>query len=298
MEQNKVGLIQTDTAIVQPSAGVDAKQFLNMQNDNTSGRFYCDALFDHSINGVIGSVIPHLITLIGFSEFGKSTFVASVYHELMTNGCIGEYQFVDSDTYAGFERRAHVRNAKINPEKRLSRTTHLEGYFLSMVFTRNNEDKKLIISDRSGETYLKVYTSDLSAVKQDIALINSPHIIFFIDTSVLMNDADFLSFKDSFGMLLSRMHQAEVFVNNKILDIIFNKTDQLITDELKSTFEENAKSIKQMIAEHGVLNKEFCIVSNRMIANEDLKGVLEYMVSSCDIFKEDIIEDVDWVHHF
>jgi hypothetical protein len=298
MEQNKIDLIQTDSPKTQSSAGVNAESFLSSQKEGSSSRFYCDALYDYSINNVIGSLVPHLITLVGFSEIGKSTFVSSMYHELMINGCIGEYQFIDSDTFAGFERRAYVRNAKISPERRLARTTNQEGYFLTMEFIKGHEQKKLIISDRSGETYQKVYTSDLNAVKKDVALINSPHIIFFIDVSSLMNDTEFLSFKDSFGLLLTRMQQADVFVNRKTLDILFNQSDKLVTDKQKKIFEENAVTIKQMIKEHGNISQEFNIISNRMVDNEGLNNVFKYMVSSCDAFNEDVVENVDWVSSF
>lgn len=298
MEQNKRDLIQPDTHETLSAAGVDAEQFLSSQKEGSFGRFYCDALHDHSINETIGSVVPHLITLVGFSEIGKSTFVSSMYHELMTSGCIGEYKFVDSDTFAGFERRSHVRNARITPENRSARTTNQDGYFLTMEFVRGTEKKKLIISDRSGEMYQNVYTSDLNAVKKDVALINSPHIIFFIDTSVLINDTEFLSFKDSFGLLLTRMQQAGVFVNSKTLDVIFNKSDKIDTENLRKIFEENSVTIKQMIKEHGSISQEFCIISNRMVDNEELKCVFRYMVSSCDDINKVVVEGVDWVSLF
>ena len=68
--------------------------------------YYADALNDNNVNEIIGDEIPHVIILIGFPEYGKSTFVASLYHKILTDGKIGKYKFIDSDTLVGFERRA------------------------------------------------------------------------------------------------------------------------------------------------------------------------------------------------
>lgn len=78
---------------------------------------------DENINDILGDYNTHLVTLVGFSEVGKSTFVASLYHEFMCTGEIDGYKFIDSDTYVGFERRAYIRNESLKlprgiPERR------------------------------------------------------------------------------------------------------------------------------------------------------------------------------------
>lgn len=90
-------------------------------------------------NDVLGDCDTHLITLVGFSEVGKSTFVASLYHKVMSTGEIDGYKFIDSDTYIGFERRAYIRNEDLKTSKRNSRTTTLEGQFLTLTLTKNEK---------------------------------------------------------------------------------------------------------------------------------------------------------------
>ena len=44
-----------------------------------TSQFYCDAMNDGNINMVLNNVKPELIVLMGFSDYGKSTFVGSLY---------------------------------------------------------------------------------------------------------------------------------------------------------------------------------------------------------------------------
>ena len=50
------------------------------KHDVNTAQYYSDALTDENINKVLGNYDTHLVTLVGFSEVGKSTFVASLYH--------------------------------------------------------------------------------------------------------------------------------------------------------------------------------------------------------------------------
>lgn len=85
-------------------------------------KYYGDALNDTNINELVGDEIPHVVILVGFPKYGKSTFVASLYHKVLTTGCVGDYIFVDSDTLAGFERRAQVRDIELKINDRIDRT--------------------------------------------------------------------------------------------------------------------------------------------------------------------------------
>ena len=77
-----------------------------------NSQFYCDAMNDGNINMVLNNVKPELIVLLGFSDYGKSTFVGSLYHYLLKTGSIDGYELYDSDTFSGFERRFYLRNIK------------------------------------------------------------------------------------------------------------------------------------------------------------------------------------------
>lgn len=251
---------------------------------------------DENINDVLGDYNTHLVTLVGFSEVGKSTFVASLYHKLMCTGEIDGYKFIDSDTYVGFERRAYIRNESLKTSKRNSRTTTLEGQFLTLTLSKNDKISKLIISDRAGETYKKSYKSNLSDVKQDKGLINSHHIIFFIDSSSINNEDDYSDFCDDFQLLLSRMASAEVFKVPKEYDIIYNKLDLIQTDEIKELYKKQSQDLEnKMKADYGItISNTFEIIANDM-KDSGLNDVFMYLVNKLNSHTGYQYKESNWV---
>ena len=100
----------------QDESGKKISEYSGQSKKN--GTFYGDALNDSNINNIVGESQPHVVVLVGFPKYGKSTFVASFYHAVMTTGQIGKYKFVDSDTLVGFERRAKKKTV---PQSSVSR---------------------------------------------------------------------------------------------------------------------------------------------------------------------------------
>ena len=261
-----------------------------------AAQYYCDSLTDENINDVLGDYNTHLVTLVGFSEVGKSTFVASLYHKLMCTGEIDGYNFIDSDTYVGFERRAYIRNESLKTSNRNSRTTTLEGQFLTLTLSKDNKINKLIISDRAGETYKNSYTSNLSDVKQDKGLINSHHIIFFIDSSSVNNEDDYSDFCDDFQLLLSRMASAGVFKVPKEYDIIYNKIDLNQTDDIKELYKKQSQDLEnKMKVDYGInISRKFEIVANDM-KDQGLGDVFKYLVNTLDSHTNYQYKESNWV---
>lgn len=262
-----------------------------------SSPFYNDALDDNLINNVITCGI-HFIALIGFANVGKSTFVASLYHKVMCEGVLSDYDFIDSDTFTGFERRAHVRNAKLKSSNRNIRTSQQEGHLLSLEFVNNyGLHRKLVISDRSGETYQTNYTNSINSVKSDKSLINCKHLIFFINAETLIDDGDYLGFEDTFGTLLRQFVSANIISESKQFDIIFNKIDKVDSDLKKEKFDKNSKDIVNLIESYSKtkINKSFFITANRMNNNENLCNVFRYFVHCCFMQKQIENKRVDWV---
>lgn len=213
MEKNNLDkslLLEGDASEAVVSSMQKTAQVLDKQPKNDR-RFYCDALDDGNVNQVVKDVVPHVVTFLGFAEFGKSTFVGSLYHYLMANGVIGDFTFYDSDTFSGFERRTYIRNAKLAGVKRSLRTTEIDGYYLSLHFERDGHHFQLVLSDRSGETYDKHYISDAANISADKGLKNSKHLVFFIDSTVFIDIEKRLHFENLFKKLLSRMKSSEIF---------------------------------------------------------------------------------------
>ena len=285
--------------ILESLAGVAQLKHDNFIKDDAIeniAQYYCDSMTDENINDVLGDYNTHLVTLVGFSEVGKSTFVASLYHKLMCTGEIDGYNFIDSDTYVGFERRAYIRNESLKTSNRNSRTTTLEGQFLTLTLSKDDKINKLIISDRAGETYKNSYTSNLSDVKQDKGLINSHHIIFFIDSSSVNNEDDYSDFCDDFQLLLSRMASAGVFDVPKVYDIIYNKIDLNQTDEIKELYKKQSQDLEnKMKVDYGIdISSKFEIVANDM-KDQGLGDVFKFLVNTLDSHTNYQYEESNWV---
>ena len=285
--------------ILESLAGVAQLKHDNFIKDDAIeniAQYYCDSMTDENINDVLGDYNTHLVTLVGFSEVGKSTFVASLYHKLMCTGEIDGYNFIDSDTYVGFERRAYIRNESLKTSYRNSRTTTLEGQFLTLTLSKDDKINKLIISDRAGETYKNSYTSNLSDVKQDKGLINSHHIIFFIDSSSVNNEDDYSDFCDDFQLLLSRMASAGVFDVPKVYDIIYNKIDLNQTDEIKELYKKQSQDLEnKMKVDYGIdISSKFEIVANDM-KDQGLGDVFKYLVNTLDSHTNYQYKESNWV---
>ena len=102
------------------------------------GDFIGEALGDdEKINSLMSTNKPEIIVLVGFVGYGKTSFVASCYNLLLTEGKIGSYTFYDSDTLTGLERRVYLRRVSeqyddITPQTR--RTIRGEPHLLTFHF--------------------------------------------------------------------------------------------------------------------------------------------------------------------
>lgn len=268
-----------------------------IENSVLTSRYYCDALNDESINNVLGGTESRLITLVGFSEVGKSTFVASLYHKFMANGEVNGSKIVDSDTFVGFEKRAYVRNEAFKTIKRNARTTMTEGQFLTLTLSKNGKKKKLIVSDNAGEKYKNTYVDNQAEVNKDKGLVNTRHIIFFIDCSVLNDDDEYMDFYDKFQLLLSRMSTAGVFDVQKTYDIIYNKIDTNDTEEKKETYKTNRINFEnKLVTEFNIkVSNTFETISNDM-KDDGMARTFDYIVGLLEeVSSINRHSDVNWV---
>lgn len=268
-----------------------------IENSVLTSRYYCDALNDESINNVLGGTESRLITLVGFSEVGKSSFVASLYHKFMANGEVNGSKIVDSDTFVGFEKRAYVRNEAFKTIKRNARTTMTEGQFLTLTLSKNGKKKKLIVSDNAGEKYKNTYVDNQAEVNKDKGLVNTRHIIFFIDCSVLNDDDEYMDFYDKFQLLLSRMSTAGVFDVQKTYDIIYNKVDTNDTEEKKETYKTNRINFEnKLVTEFNIkVSNTFETISNDM-KDDGMASTFDYIVGLLEEASSiNRHSDVNWV---
>lgn len=261
--------------------------------------YYADALNDNNVNEIIGDEIPHVIILIGFPEYGKSTFVASLYHKILTDGKIGKYKFIDSDTLVGFERRALIRKLETHVKERIDRTPVYADYFLSLLFeNEENHDKtKIVISDRSGEAY-KEYTTSESAINGDKALKYASHIVFFLDATKIASD-DFYDTLNDLRQLVTRMYNYGVFNTNKVIDIVYNKIDRIDQNSTEA-FNANKDIIERIITQRTKINESFKINSKSIVNNSELNSFFQHLIDVVQR-EQEITEDaqikLNWINN-
>lgn len=185
--------------------------------------FYGEAKSDNDVNDLQGDDRPLVISVIGFPECGKSTFVSSIYHLCMTRGCIGSFKFYDSDTLIGFEKRALIRHIKTDVQNRNLRTQVYENPFLSLSFL-NAEGKKakIVISDRSGETYEK-YKDKAGLASCDVGLTNANVIVLLVDAHKF--ESSLVNEQKRLRAFLGRLKNEGIFKDGVQFFLVMNKMD-------------------------------------------------------------------------
>lgn len=266
---------------------------LEQQNES----YYGEALNDINVNDLVDDTIPHVVILVGFPEYGKSTFVSSFYHAVMKNGRIGKYEFVDSETLLGFERRAHIRREEIRVKKRLDRTPIYANYFLSLVFVNKETGRKvkLVLSDRAGDTY-KDYAMIGETITGDRAINRAQHIIFFLDAFYMATDG-FLDMQQHLGLLVPRMVKYGTFNGNKRVEVVFNKTD-LLKDDNRESYQSNKEEILKIIRQGTTIEKETELSCLGTPMNDEINKYFESILDSCETpenMTDELREQVDWV---
>lgn len=307
MEQNRQDIAEIITSGSQDVLGGDNPTVVSPPtpfdfkgNVTSHTSFYGDAMNDDNVNNLVGDIVPSVIVLIGFPEYGKSTFVSSLYHLFMKKGKIGKYEFVDSETLAGFERRSHVRNLEIMSEKRLDRTPLYADYLLSMLFRDSDTGNliKLILSDRSGEVYRK-YGVKEEIYSKDKLLPNATHLVFMIDAEKLINDDLNVDMNDDLEFLVCRMNGSSIFNGNKTIDLIYNKMDKIKDNPQKmDSFKSQAKEIEDLFPDDCIIQTIRRLSVKNPINNNDLQDYLIYLLDSCSCKineDEELETQINWV---
>lgn len=298
-ESDKIKLIKevTDNQVGKP-----LKDATNNAAPTKSNGFVSEALDeDVKINELATESKPEITVLIGFEGFGKTSFVASFYHQFLANDNIGGYKLIDSDTLVGLERRLYLRRisggSRIQPFTK--RTLRGEPYILSFLLNSDTSGNKLIIiSDRSGEDYSR-YASQRDSMVNDLALQNADRIILFVDSSILISPRR-LEMLNKYKDLAENLAYHNMINDQTELDILFNKIDLIPKNkEKKNKFEEEKSSIIKMLSSKlgRAFDNTFEAVSNK--ENDDkLHNVFSHLVSFRSVKKVTMEKvDLDWIKY-
>ena len=290
--QNNVGK-HTEAAAVPEST---------VQNDNSV--FIGEALNDdEKLNLLMTDTKPYITILVGFEGYGKTSFVATCYHILLTDGGIGEYKFCDSDTLVGLERRSFLRRFNAAMESVPSttkRTIRGEAHLLTFHLSKDGKEKITIFSDHSGEDY-RTYANQKDEIKNDVLIQNADRILFFVDIPSLL-DNKFLRMTEEYKNLLTNMKSAGIFRQQTKIMLLFNKIDIVNDDTEKERYEEKKKVLIPIFAFIiGINNIQTIeLTSNNIDKSDHLKSLLQDIAQSDSIqtWIDNNESDLDWVIKF
>jgi len=296
-EKNKVELIKESlqTPIDKPVENDAA----NTQTEKNNAGFVGEALNeDEKINELETQSKPEIVVLVGFEGYGKTSFVSSFYFQFLSNGKVGQYEIVDSDTLIGFERRLYLRRVQSKQQSPSVtwRTVRGEPYLLTMRLRNEATGEKLIVlSDRSGEDYTR-YATQRDSVKGDKVLQNADCILFFVDCSALVGN-NVLVMSEKYKDLAENLSANKMLKDDAEIVILFNKID-LINDNNRDLYIKEKKVLTQTLSDKlgRKITRTFEVVSNKE-DNEELLKVLAYIVSQ----KKSIVQiksvstELDWI---
>lgn len=290
-------------------AGEQVDQIMNMMNgtqgttnaseagsSNNSGReFFCDAKSQSELNEFVNYEKPKLVALVGFADYGKSTFIGSLYQQLIVNLNYGGYSFVDSDTYVGFERRVFLRRVNDNNISDTKRNILGENDILEFKM-RSNKGKlhQIIVSDKAGETYSKYISSD-EEIKKDIVLQNADLILFFVDAELDCKSlAEHNLIAEKYESILTRLKTKGKINEGTTYAIVFTKADKVNTEERKKKLAERREKIKQMFVEViGTGAEGVYEINSKDLNNSSLNELFAKIISPK--LPAEAVKEMDWV---
>lgn len=266
---------------------------------SNAGDFIGEALGnDEKINCLMSMAKPEITVLVGFVGYGKTSFIASCYHRLLTEGKVGEYTFYDSDTLTGFERRVYLRRVStqyddITPQTK--RTIRGEPHLLTFRFSHPElGDKVVVISDHSGEDY-DDYRNKKANLDKDILLKNADRILFFVDCGKLVDNGR-LSMQNQYYQLIQNMHEMSSFKKGVKIQFLFNKVD--LTEGNKEKYQqEKTRFLNSMNAVLQLpVGENVEVISNQVDSKTVENLLLDIIENTRKVLpEENDFSELDWV---
>ncbi len=293
MSENKLDLIKGSL----PSESNVSETPSSFNEDRTS--FLCDAISnDREVNFIESQYKPEVAILVGFPNYGKTSFVASLYHKALSTGKVGNWKCYDSDTFVGFERRLFLRRYSTeNIQSGTLRTVRGEAHILTLKLINGGVRKTLLLSDHSGEDFVE-YANTPEKIGKDELLHHCDRIIILIDSSILISMKN-LSMKNQYENLLRGMKDAGIFNNHIELLVVFNKYDMIQTCESELYAQRESELIDFINNICGInVSKVFRVQANN-VDNQNLDECISYLSESIKATNEldkHKLDKLNWVN--
>lgn len=256
---------------------------------------FCDAKSQLDLNKFINAEKPKLVALVGFADYGKSTFIGSLYQLLIQNHEYKGYSLVDSDTYVGFERRVFLRRENSENISDTKRNILGENDILNLILQSEKNDRhQILISDKAGETYSK-YISSNAEIENDCVLENADLIIFFVDAEVDSRKlAEHNQIQQKYESLLSRLKDLQKIKAQSSYAIVYTKVDKVEGDDRKRNLKERCALLCDLFKENiGHAADSVFEVNSKDFDNSDLNEIYSKILVPKSM--PEAAKELDWV---
>lgn len=257
-----------------------------------------DAFFEDDINDLPSDEKPELITLIGLSSSGKTTFVGSLYALLRRRPELLGVTFLDSDTLTGFEKKVYLRRVKGPDKSVVKRTLRSDGSILNIVISDEDKTHKrmILISDKAGESYNDVINI-AEAANKHIAVKYANKLVLFLDAEEIINH--YSSYKDKLLTLLTAFDSAGMLPEEKKVITVFNKIDMQTGDSAlsKEEWEKRENTLLEIVNRFfSVDNSVYRINSLGIKYGDEHKGLIDLFKTLLTFSDHDALSnDYNWI---
>lgn len=286
---------QVDNIINKMSGGASANlSNTNEGNQDPGQKFFCDAKSQEHLNDFVGNEKPKLVALVGFADYGKSTFIGSLYQLLIERHEYNGYSLVDSETYAGFERRVFLRRVNSEDTSDTKRNVLGESDILHFKLqSAKGTNHEILVSDKAGETYSK-YISSEEEIKKDIVLAKADLLVFFVDAEKESQSlAEHNLIAEKYESLLGRLKAQHKLVNGTPYVMVFTKVDNVVTDERKKKLADRREKMCSIFKDVvGAAPENVYEVNSKSPDDEQLNQVFTQIISEKTVNAEAM--NLDW----
>ena len=287
---------QVEQIINKMTGGAESGAQDSSTKGNGSGQLmYCDAKGQQDLNEFVDSEKPKLVALVGFANYGKSTFIGALYQQLIEKLNYKGYAFVDSETYVGFERRVFLRRVNGEDISDTKRNILKENDILHLMLrSEKGHAHQVLISDKAGETYARYSSSD-EEIGRDIVLENADLVVMFVDAEADSKSlAEHNMIVERYESMLTRLISQKKLSAATGYVVVFTKTDKVTTAERKKKLADRKTLLcNKFIDILGAEPIEVYEVNSKSLDDEALNSVFEKIISPKP--QEEGPKEIDWV---